>query len=141
MTKLFESLGLSHAAELSGVAEPSALQFALDDTYGFDMKEPDSSTVDARCIDDQILVFNEFHETDPDAFTRRLGAWTAALDIQLPHLDLDTYEVVENLVSAINHALRDEPRRCFESGWDNNVALFVRESVPGSFARLSEDPV
>ena len=131
---LFEELGLEHA-EMPASNSPFDLMASLDDTYGFDQ---DEASVDARCAEARLLMFNEYHETDPDAFHRRATVLCNTLEVELEAY-LDEYEDVEALVEAFNEVLaRRGEERCFAVGEDTYVLLLFRAERPARLEELGE---
>ena len=129
---LFEELGLEHA-EMPGSNSAFDLMSALDETYGFEQAS------DAHCVEAKALMFNEFHETDADAFERRMNLMTRALEIDLA-CHIDEFEDIEALIEAFTAVLAAEgsDERCFAVGEDTYVLLLFRDSRPARLEALGE---
>lgn len=128
---LFEELGLEHA-ETPTSNSAFDLMAALDETYGFEQAS------DARCAEAKVLMFNEFHETDPGAFERRMTLLTQVLEVQFD-CHMDEYEDVEALIEAFTAVLSARGNHeCFAVGEDTYVLLLFRESRPARLGELGE---
>ena len=129
---LFEELGLEHA-EMPQSKSAFDLMAALDETYGFEHAS------DAHCVEAKVLMFNEFHETDPAAFERRMTLITQALEVDLV-CHIDEFEDAEALIEAFTGALATagSDERCFAVGEDTYLLVVFRESLPEGLDALGE---
>lgn len=128
---LFEELGLEHA-EMPATNSAFDLMAALDETYGFEQDN------DAACVEARVLMFNEFHETDPDAFERRMRLLIPTLEVELD-CHLEEYEDIEALIEAFTAVLAvNGNEECFAVGEDTYVLLVFRESRPARLEAFGE---
>lgn len=128
---LFEELGLEHA-EMPTSNDAFELMAALDETYGFEQAN------DAACVEGRVLMFNEFHETDPEAFERRMRLLTQALEVELD-CHIDEFEDVEALIEAFTAVLAVQGNEeCFAVGEDTYVLLVFREERPARLGSFGE---
>lgn len=126
------ALLVQEARESAGEDDDWLVLHVLSQLYGFETDDPNAA---ARCVRDRLLVFNEFHETDLDAFTSRLRAFAGALDIEAalafaPRGDDLPYEAIEDLAEALTTALADRAQRVHVFGVDSDVAVLVRDAIP-----------
>ena len=74
---LFEALELPHAVT-PATKDAFELMAALNEAYGFDDNDP---SIDGRCVEAKVLMFNDLHETPAPAFARRVNLLAHAFGV------------------------------------------------------------